>query len=112
LSGLSPIVWGSPWGAAMALSDAEMRTAFTTVYTGLSARGRGGSAIGCFPLRLPGGLDGVMNDSARRLEVSLGRTPDPMETANDFITACVMLGARAVANPSADDLVRLARFGW
>jgi hypothetical protein len=88
-----------------------MRTAFTTVYASLSARGRGGGAIGNFPLRLPGGFDGVMNDSARRLAISLGQTPDP-STANDFIITCVMLGARAVASPSADDQIRLSRFGW
>jgi hypothetical protein len=95
----------------MALSDAEMRSAFTTVYTSLSARGSGGGAVANFPLRLPAGLDGVLNDSARRCAISLGQTPD-QHTANDFVCAAVMLAARAVASPSADDQVRLSRFGW
>jgi hypothetical protein len=94
----------------MALSDAEIKSAYLTARLTLSSQ-VGGSAADQVPVRMAGGLMGVVNDSARRCAAAQGFTPD-QNTAMDFITACLMLGARAVASPSADDQVRLSRFGW
>src|SRR5947208_6866776 len=52
------------------------------------------------------------HDAARRLSVETGQTPWPGAKDMDvFVASCVRLGILAVANPSADDTIRLQRAG-
>jgi hypothetical protein len=96
-------------GATMALTDAEVKSMWVGV---MGSTAVGGSVCDNVPLRLGRGLVDPVNDAARRVAVSQGQTPNAQTTVNDFILAALKLATQAVANPSADDQIRLNRAGW
>jgi hypothetical protein len=90
----------------MALTDSEARAAVSA-----SGADTGPLCVDHVSLRLARGLMDCVNDAARRASVANGQTPGP-QTARLFIAGALKLAAQAVANPSADDQVRLNRAGW